>query len=314
MDRKGTIIANDESTVFQILLWFLLVAAMLSVGARLGTKFAMTRKLAWDDWLMLAAQSVYLAQCIAISMGASFGLGKPGNSLSETAIENFLKAEYISFVFQLLALALVKWSISAFIQQLSPSNVHHRRLVWVLRIVVGFWLVSGVVTELFQCALPTPWDYVGGNECIDRKSWWIYISAANIATETCIIALYFLIISKLHMSLARRTAVLVIFSTRIFVIILSVAQLIVFLDAFPFVDITVDLWLPTILNQAVLSASVVTACGPYLKPFMESLESGVARVDDRDSEEAALASSSTRDMAVVGSDGGYYLGHCNNGR
>ncbi|KAI0406971.1 hypothetical protein F4802DRAFT_612614 [Xylaria palmicola] len=283
MDRRG-VLHNDQSTVFQILLWFLFIVALFSVLARLGTKYAMIRKLAWDDWIILAALSAYLAQCVSISLGASQGLGKPMSGLTEDAIENFLMAEYASFVFQLIALALIKWSISASIQQLSPSATH-QRLDLALRIVVGVWLLTGVLISLFQCALPTPWDYVHSSQCIDRRAWWAYVAIINIGTEFCIIALYFLIIGNLRMSLARRSVVLLVFSSRLLIIAISLSQLAVFLEAFPSFDLTMDLWLPTVLNQAVLSTSVLTACGPYLRPFMESLETGIARVDLPGSEE-----------------------------
>ncbi|KAI8630810.1 hypothetical protein F5Y19DRAFT_483459 [Xylariaceae sp. FL1651] len=298
MDRNESS-TNNESTVFQILLWFLFVVAILSVCARLGTKYAMTRKLSWDDWLILGAQAAYLAQCILISLGASQGLGKPVSSLSEGAIDGFLKAEYASIIFQLITLALIKWSISAFIQQLSPSLIH-QRLDWVLRIVVGLWLLSAALISLFQCALPTPWDYVHGLRCLDKRAWWTYVAVVNIATEFFIVALYFLIIGNLQMSLARKAAVLLIFSTRLLVMGVAVAQLLVFLNMFPTSDLTKDLWLPTVLNQAVLSASVVTACGPYLRPFMESLESGVVRVENLPGSEEELS----RDRA---GSSAYYL-------
>ncbi|KAI3327525.1 hypothetical protein HD806DRAFT_325633 [Xylariaceae sp. AK1471] len=305
MDKRQTLTNDvDESTVFQILLWFLFVVAILSVGARLGTKYAMTRKLSWDDWLMLAAQSTYLAQCISISLGASQGLGKPENSLGEGALEKFLQAEYASFVFQLIALALIKWSISAFIQQLSPSTTH-QRLDWVLRIVVGLWLMSAVLTSLFQCALPTPWDYIHGSQCVDRRAWWIYVVVVNIVTELFIVTLYFLIIANLRMSLARRSVILLVFSSRLLIVGIAIAQLLVFLDAFPSSDLTSDLWLPTVLNQAVLSASVVTACGPYLRHFMESLESGIVRVENLPGSEEELSRGRT-------GQGGYYLSDFSN--
>lgn len=54
-DRRG-ISPNEQSTVFQLLLWFLFIVATFSLLARLGTKYAMVRKLSWDDWIMLAAQ------------------------------------------------------------------------------------------------------------------------------------------------------------------------------------------------------------------------------------------------------------------
>ncbi|KAI0472263.1 hypothetical protein F4859DRAFT_504922 [Xylaria cf. heliscus] len=287
MDRRGAS-SNDQSTVFQILLWFLFIVAMFSLTARLGTKYAMTRKLAWNDWIMLAAQFTYLAQCISISLGASQGLGKPISSVSEDEVESFLMAEYASFVFQLVTLALIKWSISASIQKLSPSAIH-QRLDWILRLVVGLWLVSAVLTSLFQCAPPTPWDYVNNPRCINRRAWWSYVSVVNIGTELFIVALYCLIIGNLRMSLARRSVVLLVFSTRLLIIGIALAQLAAFLNAFPSSNLTMDLWLPTILNQATLSASVVTASIPYLRPFMESLESGIARVENLPGSEEQLS-------------------------
>ncbi|KAI0397207.1 hypothetical protein F5Y17DRAFT_464831 [Xylariaceae sp. FL0594] len=222
------------STVFQILLWFLFVVATLSVGARLGTKY-----------------SVYLAQSVAISLAALHGLGKPMNSLSKDEISGFLKAEYASFVFQLIALALVKWSILAFLQQLSP-DARNRRLVRLLRIAVVLWQVPAVLAGLFQGDLPTPWDYVYGRQKLDRGEVYIFTLEAN-AEE-----------NNIHR-----------------VIGFAIAQLVVFLDdAFPTSDVTAGAWLPTVLNQAVLSASVVTACAPYLRPLVESLESGIVRVDN----------------------------------
>ncbi|KAI1753018.1 hypothetical protein F4782DRAFT_498093 [Xylaria castorea] len=91
------------------------------------------------------------------------------------------------------------------------------------------------------------------------------------------------------MSLVRRSVVLLVFSTRLLVIGIALAQLAAFLDAFPSFDLTMDLWLPTILNQATLCASVVTASIPYLRPFMESLESGVARVENIPGSEEELS-------------------------
>lgn len=45
-------------------------------------------------------------------------------------------------------------------------------------------------------------------------------------------------------------------------------------------DPTFDMWQPTLITQAVQCLSIVTACVPYLKPFLDSLESGQWRMDD----------------------------------
>lgn len=43
---------------------------------------------------------------------------------------------------------------------------------------------------------------------------------------------------------------------------------------------TLDFWSTAVCTQVVQSLSIITACVPYLKPFFESLESGMIRSDD----------------------------------
>lgn len=43
---------------------------------------------------------------------------------------------------------------------------------------------------------------------------------------------------------------------------------------------TLDFWSTAVCTQVVQNLSIITACVPYLKPFFESLESGMIRSDD----------------------------------
>lgn len=52
--RSGA--AGDKSRITLVIVWFLYLAAVLSVCARLGTKYAMARRLAADDALIIIAQ------------------------------------------------------------------------------------------------------------------------------------------------------------------------------------------------------------------------------------------------------------------
>ena len=45
-------------------------------------------------------------------------------------------------------------------------------------------------------------------------------------------------------------------------------------------DPSFDLWPSVLCTQAVQALSITTACIPYLRPFLESLESGLLRSDD----------------------------------
>ena len=47
------------------------------------------------------------------------------------------------------------------------------------------------------------------------------------------------------------------------------------------IDPTLDTWPITICNQIIQCLSITCACCLYLKPFLDSLESGLIRTDDR---------------------------------
>lgn len=54
--EKRIVDTNIEGRTASILVWFIYVVSVLAVLARLGTRYAMIRKLEADDYLMLAAQ------------------------------------------------------------------------------------------------------------------------------------------------------------------------------------------------------------------------------------------------------------------
>ncbi|KAI0886337.1 uncharacterized protein GGS22DRAFT_187576 [Annulohypoxylon maeteangense] len=268
----------DVSQTAQIIIWFLFVVAVFSVGAGVGTKYALLRRFGWDDRLMLLALVMSLAQCIAISLAASQGIGKDMSTLTDDAISGFLKAGYASVPFQILTFAVVKWSITIFIEYLTPDDLH-LYMVLGIRVTISLWTISGILSGLFQCALPTPWNFLNGARCIDRRAWWTYIGALNIATEVAIIVLYLLILWDLHISHSRKVFVLSIFLSRVLVIAAVIAQLVIFHDSYSDPDVTESSWLPIILDQVVICVSILTACLPFMKPFMESLQSGIVRVE-----------------------------------
>ncbi|KAL2279694.1 hypothetical protein FJTKL_13238 [Diaporthe vaccinii] len=210
--RSGA--AGDKSRVSLVIVWFLYLAAVLSVCARLGTKYAMAKRLASDDALILIAQVTSLAQCIAISFAATSGLGTSLGDLSPSQIDGFLKAEYASTPFLLLTLALVKWSICVFINHLSPTAVN-RHVDMAFRSTIGLWFVSGTAVSIFQCSIPKPWDYIDRTGCTDRRAWWTYVSVLNMVTEFGFVFLYVWIIGKLHISALKKTTVLLVFLTRL---------------------------------------------------------------------------------------------------
>ncbi|KAI0023722.1 hypothetical protein F4780DRAFT_20289 [Xylariomycetidae sp. FL0641] len=278
-DPAAHLDSDDDDKVVQIVTWFLFIVATFSVCARLITKYVTTRRLGNDDWFVVAAQITLLGQCIAVSVAASNGLGKGYKNLSDGSLDVGLKAEYASVPLLILALSLIKWSLSFFIESLTPDSLHHRLNI-TLRISVGIWALTAIFVGLFQCKLPSPWHYLDNTSCIDRRAWWTYVAAFNMGTEVFTVVLYFLIFSNLRTASMRKAKVLSIFSTRILVVAAAAAQLYVFRDESDHSTANSGFRLSTILNQVVLTLSVATACVPYLRWFMESLESDMGRVEN----------------------------------
>ena len=64
------------------------------------------------------------------------------------------------------------------------------------------------------------------------------------------------------------------------VIASALAQLNYLKSAYDTADVTYSLWPVVLCNQIVQNIGIITACVPYTKPFLESLESGMIRTDD----------------------------------
>jgi hypothetical protein len=117
----------------------------------------------------------------------------------------------------------------------------------------------------------------------------------NIITDTGLILMITFIATRIQTSRLRRFTIIAVFSTRMllvtlhlsrhlltnsyFRVVAAVGVQIFFLNK-PVLDPTFDPWAEAISTQVVLCLSILTACFPYLKPFLLSLESGLMRVDD----------------------------------
>lgn len=311
MEQLRSVVVGEDivSAVTNVLVWFLFITNILSVSARLGTRYFVSKELEWDDGLQFLAQVTTLGQCICITIAAEHGFGKPTDSLTQDDLDIVAKSVYASLPLLILTLALIKWSISIFITRLTPDDAH-LRVDTALRILNGLWWLSATLISLFQCSAPRVWDWVNRDHCVDQRAWWTYFVAVNIVTEIGYVGLLVWIIGMLNMSRPQRLLILIVFMARILVVVAAVAQLAVHWRAYATADVTSNIWLPTILNQVVVTTSVITSCLPFLKPLMLSLESGIARVPDEPRELTFMGSSRDKYSGQSGQSG---TGHSGTG-
>ncbi|KAL8668431.1 MAG: hypothetical protein Q9168_006937 [Polycauliona sp. 1 TL-2023] len=269
---------SNHGPVVGVMTWFLLAATVCAVIARIATKLAISRRFTSDDFLIFAALGLSIAQGVLVTLQVANGLGRHTDTLSPSQLEHFDKYDYASNLLFILNLCLAKVSVLQMLRIITPIK-QHIRMVLGVGLFVLLWSFASEFVAAFQCRLPKPWR-VMGNRCIDRTDFWHAYGALNLITETALLAIPLIIVWKIQTPLKRKVVIFMCFASRIVVLAAIVLQIIYQERAKGGNDRTYQMWRVVICAQAVQSLSIVTACIPCLKPFLESLESGMLRVDD----------------------------------
>lgn len=165
----------------------MLVASVLSVFTRIGTKLWIFRKLTVDDILGIVAMAFCIAETIAISIATENGLGQHMNSLSQVnkikmmkvsdeiepptkrrlsvesklLIKIAIQSQYAADLLFIASMCFSKLAIIFFIRYLSPASFD-RQFSLGLAIFIVLWTVSGVLVSSFECRVPLTWNYING--------------------------------------------------------------------------------------------------------------------------------------------------------
>ncbi|KAL6231487.1 hypothetical protein BDW75DRAFT_247873 [Aspergillus navahoensis] len=276
MGRFANIDTRDPAV--NVTTWFLVVVAALSVLIRLGTKCWVFRKLTSDDYLIVAALALCIAQSATISAAVAHGYGDHFTTVLSADFVQVMKCQYAASILYVASLCLSKLSLSTFIHNLTP--VHRDRLLAAaLQAVIAILGVTGVIGTAFQCRLPWPWDY-WRQKCFDLYAWAYFRTAANIATDIAIIVQALLLIFGIQAAWKTKLVFASVFLSRVFVIIPMIAEMILSHDArHPnSSDPTYASCHAQIASQIVQSMSILTACWGQVKPFLNQLKSNGLRI------------------------------------
>ncbi|KAI2818230.1 hypothetical protein CBS115989_5344 [Aspergillus niger] len=265
----------DEIAIATI---YLMVIMILAVLIRLAFRLHMLRSLEWDDGTISLALIFAVAQCAVILVGTEHGLGKRKLSLNDTEVQILEKVLYSSNILYVLALNLAKISVLLLLNRLAVNRWHKKILFWT-SVLVGIWTVPVFFTLAFQCGVPEPWDASNGH-CIDIFAFWAGISPIDIITELVICILPIYIVKPVQVIFGKKVTVVVAFFIRIFVVITTIIRLIFmrYSKPYPSTDMNDAAFATTITTECVLCVSIMTACIPCLKPFLDAFDSGMLNV------------------------------------
>lgn len=273
----GRFSPDSWTPAVNVLTWYLLVTAALSVLTRLGTKWWIFRKLTTDDYLSVVSLITCAAQSIAVSMATANGYGEPYERVSQSSMQNIMKAQYAANILFIASMCFSKLALIRFVRDLTPASFD-RRFAVSLQGLTSVWALVGIVTAAFQCKPPRTWDYLEG-QCFRLDVWWDYLGVSNILTEMAIVVQAVLVIARVQTNVKKKVTLASVFALRIFVIVAILCQIIYARQTAHSTNITSDTWPVAISTQLAQCFSIVTACSPQFKPFMESLRSTGMRID-----------------------------------
>lgn len=175
--------ADDHGPVVNVVAWFLLVVTLITVIARTGIKWALTRIMKVDDVIILAASAFAIAQSVAVTRGViPNGLGR--HSIYRTTSQDILfqKFYYASVLLYIPCICLSKLAVLFLLRDVTPV-VRHRKIMFNVGALTVAWAIAAESAMAFQCKLPTPWAIFEGH-CLDIVSSSKYTMA--ISTHRCV--------------------------------------------------------------------------------------------------------------------------------
>ncbi|KAJ3496005.1 hypothetical protein NLG97_g2980 [Lecanicillium saksenae] len=270
----------NKSPLVRAVAAFLMVFSILSVVTRIATRLLTAGSLKSDDHTIIAATALAVAQTIAVIIQGANGFGQHDYARQPDQIAFTLKCMYAANILYIVTLGVTKISASMTVMNVAPLD--RRRGIFSVMAVIVLWALSGVITVLFQCQVSAPWDFTTG-KCINLSAFWTYFEILNIATDLATISAIVELIWNIQAQRSMKSLVGFIFGSRILIIPAAVCHIVYIqraATAFKTTNDTFEFWPPVIIKQVVQCLSIATACIPYLKPFLDSLESGQMRAGD----------------------------------
>lgn len=250
--------------------WLIASAMVVATGTRLGTKLSLKRLLSVDDYLIITATLIGLGQMGATYVQARLaGEGYP----ADEQLRGFQKAYYSSQLLFILTICLAKISALCSLFQITPVREHKAPIIAFGSVVV-LMMLSFEFATAFQCASPR-WAILS-SKCFNQTPFWQAFGAFDIAIDAFIVAFPIYIVSTLQMGLKFKFVVAGVFVTRIAAIAASICRIVYLTRSGGNLQFDIySFWIYILNTEIEQGLSVITACVPFLKPFFESLETGM---------------------------------------
>ncbi|KAF4630847.1 hypothetical protein G7Y89_g7284 [Cudoniella acicularis] len=244
----------------------LLVIATIVMVLRFYTRSRITRYIGADDWIMLAAYILGLAQFGLWTAYDALGNAQHIWDVNLNNLPRFFLVLWLIQIFYSVGLGLIKLSILALFLRLFPSD----RFRLVILCAMGFitaMTIALTLSVIFACKpVDANWDVYNPN-CDDRYAQQIAASALAFSTDIVVLIMPMKYLLALRVSTKEKIQVIALMSLGAVSCIASVMRFkwlkIVSFSA----DSTWDGFFLSFWSSLEFYLAMITACAPAIKPF-----------------------------------------------
>ncbi|KAK8867636.1 hypothetical protein PGQ11_006214 [Apiospora arundinis] len=261
-----------QATTLVVVTGIFLPLAVISMAIRTYTRAAIVRKVAFDDYLMLAATILSTGMCVLVLQMLNWGLGKHlWNVPISDLYPRWMLNNVIAAILFCLATGLAKGSILLFYLRIFPSKPMRMAIWGVFGFTIGYSVASALV-NVFSCKPITgSWRLEDSATavCINRPAFYFAQATFGIVTDIATVILPLPMLKSLHLPLKQKIGISLVLTMGAFVCVVSIIRLQSLYFLLSDSDLTLNtvnalMWVILELNLSIIGGSI-----PALKPFAQ---------------------------------------------
>ncbi|KAK0729516.1 hypothetical protein B0H67DRAFT_638122 [Lasiosphaeris hirsuta] len=261
---------TDETIAYRLIIVAVLfpVLAFIFLALRLFSATFIIRKWHLDDYFILVAFFVALANSLVCIVQTKYGLGRHIWDVAPGDLEFFLKLGMIGGALTYnLATFFIKLSILSFYLRFSVDRAFRYTVYFVMLVTVGYTFPNAILF-LYACTpMQTYWDLSIVGTCINLNATFHTANTLNMVTDFTILLLPIWMLRRLRAPLMKKIGVTLILMTGGFVCAVSLVRMITALVGIADPDISWHYVSNLVWCLVELYVGIICACLPCLKAF-----------------------------------------------
>ncbi|KAK9774893.1 putative Integral membrane protein [Seiridium cardinale] len=220
-------LAESRTTLLIVFYAIPIFLELLSTGLRLLAKIKTESKkhLAFDDYLMIWATTVAVAECTAgLIYGAPYGLGRHLEAVSIADLRMFMMGNYIFSHFYNVAIASTKLSVLALYYRIFIMRTF-RSFIIGTAVFVTLWMITMEVVLGFECRPIQAWWYAVDGTCLDLVAFAYFTNITNLVADMWIFTMPIPVILRLKANSNKKLGLVFLFSVGLGTCGISAARL-----------------------------------------------------------------------------------------